>query len=214
MNRFTVEETNLISIYIADTRRELIGEMTGALPYMDGEMRELALRTLAKLRAMSDADFAVLAVSAADEEPQSERPYQENLLQLYGRELHFAGRWGRVRLSAAHFLFASLQMVSKRRTSRRQAALRGDLPSRGQAAVRRVRHGVCVHLKQCQILPRLPQADHPQASRREDAETTRPRYAVGAKKPLRHAAFQTRFEHDRGIIPKPAKTVFYCVTDP
>lgn len=67
MNRFTVEETNLISIYIADTRRELIGEMTSALPYMDGEMRELALRTLAKLRAMSDADFAVLAVSAADE---------------------------------------------------------------------------------------------------------------------------------------------------
>ena len=67
MNRFTVEETNLISIYIADTRRELIGEMTSALPYMDGEMRELALRTLAKLRAMSDTDFAVLAVSAADE---------------------------------------------------------------------------------------------------------------------------------------------------
>ena len=67
MNRFTVEETNLISIYIADTRRELSEEMTGALPYMDGEMRELALRTLAKLRAMSDADFAVLAVSAADE---------------------------------------------------------------------------------------------------------------------------------------------------
>ena len=32
MNRFTVEETNLISIYIADTRRELIGEMSGALP--------------------------------------------------------------------------------------------------------------------------------------------------------------------------------------
>lgn len=67
MNRFTVEETNLISIYIADTRGELIGEMTGALPYMDGEMRELALRTLAKLRAMSDADFAALAASAADE---------------------------------------------------------------------------------------------------------------------------------------------------
>lgn len=34
MNRFTVEETNLISIYIADTRRELIGEMSGALPYI------------------------------------------------------------------------------------------------------------------------------------------------------------------------------------
>ena len=34
---------------------------------LDGEMRELALRTLAKLRTMSDADFAALAVSAADE---------------------------------------------------------------------------------------------------------------------------------------------------
>ena len=31
MNRFTVEETKLISIYIDDTRRELIGEMTGAM---------------------------------------------------------------------------------------------------------------------------------------------------------------------------------------
>ena len=41
MNRFTVEETNLISIYIADTRRELIGEMTDALPYMDGECASL-----------------------------------------------------------------------------------------------------------------------------------------------------------------------------
>ena len=37
MNRFTVEETNLISIYIADTREELIEEMTGALPYMDDD---------------------------------------------------------------------------------------------------------------------------------------------------------------------------------
>lgn len=67
MNRFTVEETNLISIYIADTRRELIEEMTGALPYMDDDMRAMAMRTLAKLRAMSNADFAALAVSAADE---------------------------------------------------------------------------------------------------------------------------------------------------
>lgn len=67
MNRFTVEETNLMSIYIAATRGELIEEMTGALPYMDDDMRAMAMRTLAKLRAMSNADFAALAVSAADE---------------------------------------------------------------------------------------------------------------------------------------------------
>ena len=67
MNRFTVEETNLISIYIADTREELIEEMTGALPYMDDDMRAMALRTLVKLRDMSDAEFAALAVAAADD---------------------------------------------------------------------------------------------------------------------------------------------------
>ena len=67
MNRFTVEETNLMSIYIAATRGELIEEMTGALSYMDDDMRAMAMRTLAKLRAMSNADFAALAVSAADE---------------------------------------------------------------------------------------------------------------------------------------------------
>ena len=75
-----------------------------------------------------------------------------------------------------------------------------------------MRDFLCVKVKQRQILPGLPQAYHTATSRRTHAETTRPRYAVGAKKPLRHAAFQTRFEHDRGFIPKPAKTVFYCVT--
>ena len=59
-----------------------------------------------------------------------------------------------------------------------------------------MRDFLCVKVKQRQILPGLPQADHPQASRRADAETTRPRYAVGAKKPLRHTAFQARFEQN------------------
>lgn len=58
MNRFTVEEENLIAIYLTDTRAELVEDMTAALPYMDAEMRELADRTLAKLRAMSDTKFA------------------------------------------------------------------------------------------------------------------------------------------------------------
>ena len=65
MNRFTVEETNLIAIYIADTRGELIEDMTGALPYMDDDMHELALRTLAKLRALTDAEFAAMSFEAA-----------------------------------------------------------------------------------------------------------------------------------------------------
>ncbi len=58
MERFTVEETNLICIYIANTRAELIKEIAEALTFMDEEMRTLADRALDKLRAMSDAEFA------------------------------------------------------------------------------------------------------------------------------------------------------------
>ena len=58
MGRFTVEEINLICIYITDTRPELIEEITKALPFMDEEMRMLADRTLDKLRIMTDAEFA------------------------------------------------------------------------------------------------------------------------------------------------------------
>ena len=67
MNRFTVEETNLISIYIADTRGELIDNITAALFYMETDMRELATRTLAKVDALTEAEYAELAVYAADE---------------------------------------------------------------------------------------------------------------------------------------------------
>ena len=68
MERFTVEEANLICIYIADTRTELIEEMAGALPFMDEEMRTLADRTLNKLRAMTDAEFAAQSFDFTDEE--------------------------------------------------------------------------------------------------------------------------------------------------
>ena len=66
--RFTVEELNLISIYIYEDRGSLIEEMSDALPYMDKDMRDLADRTLEKLHAMTDEEFAELDIYAADEE--------------------------------------------------------------------------------------------------------------------------------------------------
>lgn len=68
MNRFTVEEENLIAIYLTGTRAELVEDMTAALPYMDAEMWELADHTLAKLRAMSAAEFEAQTFYFADEE--------------------------------------------------------------------------------------------------------------------------------------------------
>jgi len=66
-NNFTVEETNLISIYNTGTRRELIGEMTAALPFMENDMRELAGRTLAKLNALTDDEYLQLAIDPAED---------------------------------------------------------------------------------------------------------------------------------------------------
>ena len=68
MTRFTVEETNLMSIYHTGTRRELIAEMTAALPDMDTDFQELARRVVNKLEEMSDGDFSQLSLDPADEQ--------------------------------------------------------------------------------------------------------------------------------------------------
>ena len=66
-NIFTVEETNLLSIYHEDGKAKLMENMTAALPYMDADMRELAKRTLSKVNALTDEEYAELSLYAADE---------------------------------------------------------------------------------------------------------------------------------------------------
>ena len=67
MVQFTVEETNLMSIYHEDGKAQLMENMTAALPDMDADMRELAERTISKVDALTDEEYAGLAVYAADE---------------------------------------------------------------------------------------------------------------------------------------------------
>ena len=52
-----------------------------------------------------------------------------------------------------------------------------------------MRRVLCVKVKQRQILPGLPKADYPQTGSGAHEETTRPCYAVGAKKALIYRAF-------------------------
>lgn len=66
-NTFTVEEANLLSIYHEGGKAQLIENMTAALPYMDADMRELAGRTLSKVDALTEKEYAELALYAADE---------------------------------------------------------------------------------------------------------------------------------------------------
>ena len=66
-NTFTVEETNLLSIYHEGGKAQLMENMTAALPYMGADMRELAERTISKVNALTDEEYAELALYAADE---------------------------------------------------------------------------------------------------------------------------------------------------
>ena len=67
MVQFTVEETNLMSIYHEGGKAQLMENMIAALPDMDADMRELAKRTLSKVDALTEAEFAELPIYAADE---------------------------------------------------------------------------------------------------------------------------------------------------
>ena len=67
MYRFTVEETNLMSIYSEGGKREVMENINAAMPYMDGDMRELAKRTLSKVDGLTENEYAELAIFAADE---------------------------------------------------------------------------------------------------------------------------------------------------
>ena len=67
MTQFTVEEMNLLSIYHEGSREQLRENMNTALPYMDADMREIAKRTLSKVDALTETEYAELAVYAADE---------------------------------------------------------------------------------------------------------------------------------------------------
>lgn len=67
MIRLTIEETNLLSIYAGGSKRELIEKISAALPFMDVDMWELATRTITKIDALTESEYAELPVYAADE---------------------------------------------------------------------------------------------------------------------------------------------------
>lgn len=68
MIKLTVEEENLLSIYKTGSKRALIESVNAALPFMDGDMRELAVRALQKVDALTEAEYGSLAVFAAEDE--------------------------------------------------------------------------------------------------------------------------------------------------
>ena len=65
--RFTVEESNLICIFVCLCRSEVIKDIERALPYLeDTDMLELSGRVIGKLQNMTDEEFEYLELTEAE----------------------------------------------------------------------------------------------------------------------------------------------------
>ena len=67
MDKFTVEEINLMCVFEGQDRTGMIAEIKNVIPHIqDSDMVELAGQVKEKLEAMSDEEFAQVALDAAE----------------------------------------------------------------------------------------------------------------------------------------------------
>lgn len=64
---FTVEESNLICVFTSESRKAAIEGINKSLPHLDDEeMIELSHRVLKKLESITDEEFSMLGLEAAE----------------------------------------------------------------------------------------------------------------------------------------------------
>ena len=67
MDKFTLEEINLMSVFEGQDRGGMITDIKNVIPHIqDSDMVELSKQVLEKLEAMSDGEFAKVALEAAE----------------------------------------------------------------------------------------------------------------------------------------------------
>ena len=67
MNKFTVEEINLMCVFEGQDRTGMIADIKKVIPHLqDSDMEGLAKQVLGKLEAMGDEEFAEVALEAAE----------------------------------------------------------------------------------------------------------------------------------------------------
>ena len=67
MDKFTVEEVNLMCVFEGQDRRGMIADIKNVIPHIqDRDMVELAGQVLGKLETMSDEEFAEIGLEAAE----------------------------------------------------------------------------------------------------------------------------------------------------
>ena len=67
MDKFTVEEINLMCVFEGQDRTGMIADIKNVIPHLqDSDMEELARQVIGKLEAMSDEEFVEVALEAAE----------------------------------------------------------------------------------------------------------------------------------------------------
>ena len=67
MDKFTLEEINLMCVFEGQDRSGIIADIKNVIPHIqDSDMVELSKQVLEKLEAMSDGEFAKVALEAAE----------------------------------------------------------------------------------------------------------------------------------------------------
>ena len=67
MDKFTVEEINLMCVFEEQDRTCMIADIKNVIPHIqDSDMVELSKQVIEKLEAMSDEEFAEVALEAAE----------------------------------------------------------------------------------------------------------------------------------------------------
>lgn len=67
MDKFTVEEINLMCVFEGQDRKGMIANIKNIIPHIqDNDMVELAEQVLGKLETMSDEEFAEVVLEAAE----------------------------------------------------------------------------------------------------------------------------------------------------
>jgi len=67
IGNFTVEEINLIAMYLGDTRTDTIMQIAEAIQHMDDDMITVAEGAIRKLAMMDEQEYADNAFVPADE---------------------------------------------------------------------------------------------------------------------------------------------------
>ena len=67
MDKFTVEEVNLMCVFEGQDRKGMVADIKNVIPHIqDSEMVELAGQVLGKLETMSDEEFAEIELEVAE----------------------------------------------------------------------------------------------------------------------------------------------------